>query len=97
MHTMKGLVGTREGSEVMDKNEWLKKPMGIPVDPRKQKDPEEHGDRVPAEGRASELNDVTGQDGGQRSEVGMPYDDDSVERGIYEEHGGRGEPRKIER
>lgn len=76
----------------MDKKEWLNRPMGIPVDPEKQKDPEEHGDRVPAEGRPERLNDVSGQNGGQRTEVGVPYNDTSVERDYYEKYGGRGEP-----
>lgn len=58
----------------MDPKEWKNRSMGIPLDPAKQKDPEEDGDRVPAEGRSEELNDVTGQHGGQRSEVGVPYD-----------------------
>lgn len=81
----------------MDKTDWLKKPMGIPVDPAKQKDPEEDGDRVPAEGRAEELNDVTGQNGGQRSEVGLPWSNHTLERGLsdeYDRHGGRGKPKK---
>lgn len=80
----------------MDEKEWLKRPMGIPVDPEKQKDPEKDGDRVPAEGRAERLNDVTGQNGGQRSEVGLPWGDRSLERGLsdeYDKHGGRGEPK----
>jgi hypothetical protein len=47
--------------------------MCIPLDSAKQKDPEEDGDRVPAEGRSEELNDVTRQHGGQRTEVGVPY------------------------
>ncbi len=58
----------------MDPKEWKERSMGIPVDPAKQKDPEEDGDRVPAEGRSEELNDITGQHGGQRTEVGVPYD-----------------------
>ncbi|HZH74912.1 MAG TPA: hypothetical protein VEY88_02695 [Archangium sp.] len=77
----------------MDEKEWLKRPMGIPVDPEKQKDPEEDGDRVPAEGRAERLNDVTGQNGGQRSEVGSPWGSKSLETGLsdeYDKHGGRG-------
>jgi hypothetical protein len=57
----------------MDPKEWKERSMGIPLDPAKQKDPEEDGDRVPAEGRSEELNDVTGQHGGQRTEVGVPY------------------------
>jgi hypothetical protein len=76
----------------MDIKEWLNRPMGIPLDPEKQKDPEDAGDRVPAEGRAEELNDITGLQGGQRTEVGMPYTDRSVERDMYEKYGGRGEP-----
>ncbi|HET9452349.1 MAG TPA: hypothetical protein VFO83_15770 [Aggregicoccus sp.] len=58
----------------MDPNEWRKRPMGIPLDPAKQKDPEEAGDTVPAEGRREFLNDVGDQNGGQRTEVGPPYD-----------------------
>ncbi|GMT98355.1 hypothetical protein KH5H1_24740 [Corallococcus caeni] len=57
------------------KDEYLKKSAGIPLDPSKQKDPDEDGDRVPAEGRAEELNDVTGQNGGQRSDVDQPWND----------------------
>ena len=76
----------------MDKKEWLNRPMGIPVDPEKQKDPEEEGDRVPAEGRPEQLNDVTEQNGGQRTEVGVPYTDPGVEGGLYEKYGGRGKP-----
>ncbi|WNG50145.1 hypothetical protein F0U60_42990 [Archangium minus] len=78
----------------MDKKEFLERPMGIPLDPAKQKDPEEHGDRVPAEGRAEHLNDVTEQNGGQRSEVGVPWNSSSLEKGLseeYDKHGGRGE------
>ena len=58
----------------MDPKEWKERSVGIPVDPAKQKDPEEDGDRVPAEGSQEALNDVTGQNGGQRTEVGRPYD-----------------------
>ncbi|WP_375754644.1 hypothetical protein [Corallococcus exercitus] len=57
------------------KDEYLKKSAGIPLDPSKQKDPEEHGDRVPSEGRAEELNDVAGQNGGQRTEADEPWND----------------------
>jgi hypothetical protein len=89
--------GSLKGSDIMDKTDWLNRPMGIPVDPAKQKDPEEHGDRVPAEGRAEEINDVTGQNGGQRSEVGLPWGNRTLERGLsdeYDKHGGRGTPKK---
>ena len=66
----------------MDPNEWQKKSMGIPVDPAKQKDPDDAGDEVPAEGRREFLNDVTEQHGGQRTEVGVPYDGSGdVQRG----------------
>ena len=77
----------------MDEKEYLRKPMGIPLDPEKQKDPEDAGEHVPAEGRSEFLNDVTEQNGGQRSEVGVPYNDRSLERGMsdeYDKHGGRG-------
>ncbi|MBZ4335688.1 hypothetical protein NR800_22990 [Corallococcus interemptor] len=57
------------------KDEYLKKSAGIPLDPSKQKDPDEHGDTVPAEGRPEELNDVTGQNGGQRTDVDQPWND----------------------
>ncbi|NOK17633.1 hypothetical protein [Corallococcus carmarthensis] len=57
------------------KDEYLKKSAGIPLDPERQKDPDEDGDRVPAEGRAEELNDVTGQNGGQRTDVDKPWND----------------------
>jgi hypothetical protein len=81
----------------MDEKEYLNRRMGIPLDPAKQKDPEEHGDRVPAEGRAEHLNDITEQNGGQRSEVGPPWHDTSLERGLsdeFDKHGGRGKPKK---
>jgi hypothetical protein len=80
----------------MDEKEYLRKPMGIPLDPEKQKDPDDAGEHVPAEGRADFLNDVTEQNGGQRSEVGVPYNDRSLERGMsdeYDKHGGRGVPK----
>jgi hypothetical protein len=77
----------------MDPKEWKERSMGIPLDPAKQKDPEEAGERVPAEGRSEELNDVTGQHGGQRSEVGVPYDGSGdVQRGqhdAYDEKNGQ--------
>jgi len=57
----------------MDPKDYLKRGAGIPLDPKKQKDPEADGERVPAEGRAEFLNDVTGQNGGQRTEVGVPW------------------------
>ncbi len=81
----------------MDEKEYLNRRMGIPLDPAKQKDPEEHGDRVPAEGRAEHLNDITEQNGGQRSEAGPPWNDTSLERGVseeYDKHGGRGTRKK---
>ncbi|RKH20867.1 hypothetical protein D7Y13_03810 [Corallococcus praedator] len=59
----------------MDPKDYLNKSAGIPLDPSKQKDPDEDGDKVPAEGRAEELNDVTGQNGGQRSDVDQPWKD----------------------
>ncbi|NBD14278.1 MULTISPECIES: hypothetical protein [Corallococcus] len=57
------------------KDDYLKKSAGIPLDPARQKDPDADGDEVPAEGRADELNDVTGQDGGQRTDVDKPWRD----------------------
>lgn len=57
------------------KDEYMKRGAGIPLDPAKQKDPDEDGDRVPAEGRAEELNDVTGQNGGQRTDADTPWKD----------------------
>ncbi len=83
----------------MDKKEFLERPMGIPVDPKKQKDPEYDGDQVPAEGRPEFLNDVTEDDGGQRSEVGEPWSNTSLETGLsdeYDKHGGRGVPKRDE-
>lgn len=56
------------------KDEYLKRSVGIPLDPAKQKDPEAAGDEVPAEGRAEHLNDITGQHGGQRTEAGLPWE-----------------------
>jgi hypothetical protein len=82
----------------MDPKDYLKKPLGIPLDPAKQKDPEEDGDRVPAEGRAEFLNDVTEQDGGQRTDVGPPYDGSGDlqqgQRAEYLQRAERKEPKK---
>ncbi|HLL05355.1 MAG TPA: hypothetical protein VK539_32600 [Myxococcaceae bacterium] len=79
----------------MDPKEWKERSMGIPLDPAKQKDPDEDGDRVPAEGRSEELNDVTGQHGGQRTEVGVPYDGSGdVQRGQRDEIQEGGSPKK---
>jgi len=79
----------------MDPKEWKERSMGIPLDPAKQKDPEEDGDRVPAEGRSEELNDITGQHGGQRTEVGVPYDGSGdVQRGQRDEIQEGGSPKK---
>jgi hypothetical protein len=81
----------------MDEKEYLNRRMGISLDPAKQKDPEEHGDRVPAEGRAEHLNDITEQNGGQRSEAGPPWNDRGLERGLsneFDKYGGRGKPKK---
>ncbi len=81
----------------MTEQEYLNSKMGIPLDPAKQKDPDEHGDRHPAEGRAEELNDITGQNGGQRSEAGPPWNSRSMETGLsneFDKHGGRGKPKK---
>lgn len=65
----------------MDPKEWKERSAGIPVNPAKQKDPEE-GERLPGEGGREALNDVTGQSGGQRTEVGVPYDGSGdVQRG----------------
>ncbi|QSQ22967.1 hypothetical protein JY651_49095 [Pyxidicoccus parkwayensis] len=55
------------------KDDYLKRSAGIPLDPAKQKDPEEAGDVVPAEGRAEHLNDIGEQQGGQRTEVELPW------------------------
>ncbi|WP_426754921.1 hypothetical protein [Myxococcus sp. Y35] len=57
----------------MDPKDYLKRGAGIPLDPEKQKDPEADGDRVPSEGRAEFLNDVTEQNGGQRTDVDVPW------------------------
>ncbi|MBF5046260.1 MULTISPECIES: hypothetical protein [Myxococcaceae] len=78
----------------MDRKEWLKKPMGIPVDPAKQKDPEAAGDEVPAEGRAEFLNSMDDQRGGQRTEVGSPYNGAGNERGLPDTYTGGDETRK---
>jgi hypothetical protein len=82
----------------MNQDEWKKRPMGIPLDPAVQKDPEEAGDTVPAEGRADFLNDITEQHGGQRTEVGAPYDGSGeVQRGKHGRYTGGDElRRKIE-
>ncbi|NOJ78663.1 MULTISPECIES: hypothetical protein [Myxococcus] len=57
----------------MDPKDYLKRGAGIPLDPKKQKDPEEDGERVPAEGRAEFLNDVSEHNGGQRTDVDVPW------------------------
>jgi hypothetical protein len=50
---------------------------------------------VPAEGRSEELNDITGQHGGQRTEVGVPYDGSGdVQRGQRDEIQEGGSPKK---
>lgn len=80
----------------MDLKEWKERSVGIPLDPAKQKDPEAAGERVPAEGRSEALNDITGQSGGQRTEVGVPYDGSGdVQRGQRTAYlGKKGRPRK---
>jgi hypothetical protein len=65
------------------KDEYLKRSVGIPLDPAKQKDPEEAGDEVPAEGRAEYLNDISEQHGGQRTEASLPWNGTSE---IHEEY-----------
>jgi hypothetical protein len=55
------------------KDDYLKRSAGIPLDPAKQKDPEEAGDEVPAEGRSEHLNDISEQNGGQRTEAELPW------------------------
>lgn len=55
------------------KDDYLKRSAGIPLDPAKQKDPEEAGDEVPSEGRSEYLNDISEQQGGQRTEVERPW------------------------
>lgn len=55
------------------KDDYLKRSAGIPLDPAKQKDPEEAGEDVPAEGHAGFLNDVSGVQGGQRTETELPW------------------------
>jgi hypothetical protein len=81
----------------MDPKEWKERSAGIPLDPAKQKDPEEEGERVPAEGSREALNDVSEQNGGQRTDVGRPYDGSGdVQRGqrdAYNEKGSRQEKR----
>lgn len=58
----------------MDPKDYLKTGAGIPLDPAKQKDPDEDGERVPAEGRSDFLNDVAEQNGGQRTDVKLPWE-----------------------
>jgi hypothetical protein len=65
----------------MDPKEWKEHSVGMPLDPAKQKEPDEE-DQLPEEGGREALTDVTGQSGGQRSEVGVPYDGSGdVQRG----------------
>ena len=66
----------------MDPKEWMERSVGMPVDPAQQRDPAED-EQLPAQGGADALNDVTGDGGGQRSEVGVPYDGrGDVQRGV---------------
>lgn len=58
----------------MDPKEWKEREVGMPLDPAKQEDPEEDRDRLPGEGGKAALTDLSEQNGGQRTEVGVPYD-----------------------
>jgi hypothetical protein len=66
----------------MDPKEWKQRSVGMPLDPAKQKDPEDGEDRLPGDGGREALTDLSEQSGGQRTEVGRPYDGEGdVQRG----------------
>lgn len=66
----------------MDPKEWKQRSVGMPLDPAKQKDPDDAEDRLPGDGGREALTDLSEQNGGQRSEVGVPYDGSGdVQRG----------------
>jgi hypothetical protein len=66
----------------MDPKEWMERSVGIPVDPAAQREPDDAGEQ-PAQGGAESLTDLTTDGGGQRSEVGPPYDGTGdVQRGV---------------
>jgi hypothetical protein len=76
----------------MDPKEWKQRSVGMPLDPAKQKDPEE-GD--PPEGGREALTDIGGDNGGQRTEVGVPYDGSGdVQRGQRDAYHEKNEPKK---
>jgi hypothetical protein len=58
----------------MDPKEWKQRSVGLPLDPAKQRDPEEDEDRLPGNGGREALTDLSDDNGGQRTEVGPPYD-----------------------
>ena len=57
----------------MDPKEWKQRSVGMPLDPAKQKDPDDE-EQLPGDGGKAALTDISGQHGGQRTEVGAPYD-----------------------
>ncbi|WP_224361353.1 hypothetical protein [Hyalangium versicolor] len=64
----------------MEPKEWKQRSVGMPLDPKKQKEPEEG--ELPGDGGRKALTDLSEQNGGQRSEVGVPYDGSGdVQRG----------------
>ncbi len=77
----------------MDPKEWKQRSVGMPLDPKKQKEPDEEGDQLPGDGGRAALTDVTQQNGGQRTEVGVPYDSSgdlqSGQRDAYNEKSDR--------
>ena len=67
----------------MDIAEWKKRNVGLPTDPAKQEGPSREAQ--PGEGGAG-LTDLSGDNGGQRTEVGAPYDGrGDVQRGVEKE------------
>lgn len=58
----------------MDPKEWEQRSVGMPVDPAKQKEPDDADDQLPGDGGREALTDLSGDGGGQRTEVGPPYD-----------------------
>jgi hypothetical protein len=77
----------------MDPKEWKERSVGMPLDPAKQEDPDEETDRLPGDGGKAALTDLSQQNGGQRTEVGPPYDSSgdvqSGQRDAYNEKSDR--------
>ncbi|MDY7227438.1 hypothetical protein [Hyalangium rubrum] len=79
----------------MDPKEWKERSVGMPLDPAKQEDPEEEGERLPGDGGREALTDLSDQNGGQRSEVGVPYNGaGDVQRGQRDAYNEKSDKKK---